>query len=232
MQTILRSIHSLLVRSAITRRWERRLARQVKSICGVPDAFGDLFAIARRHQPTAILDVGAFQGSTVLRFVDELPISVHAFEPTPESFQVLQQRFRNHRRVHLYNVAFAEKAGTASFHCNQNLQTNSLLDNDDGNLRNFPEYVQHVQKITIRTETLDRWLQTTCRKAIFLLSPIFRERKEGCWMVPPNPFLPGYWPFIPKHKFSRITLGKSTSLNCIGVWSTISDLPWVMFTRV
>ena len=80
-----RSLHALLVSTPVTRRSQRRLTRAVKRTCGVPDAYGDLFELARQHEPVAVLDIGAFHGTTVTRFLDELDWYARALREARDS---------------------------------------------------------------------------------------------------------------------------------------------------
>ena len=152
------SVHRLLVRSSVTRKYQRRITRRLKSLLGVPDAYGDLFEIARRANPVAVLDVGSHHGATIERFLDDTALRVFGFEPTKESFAVLAERHADNARVSVHRLALADKTGERSFFQNANSQTNSLLDNDLVNEEVFTKYTTHVGMETISTSTLDDWL--------------------------------------------------------------------------
>jgi FkbM family methyltransferase len=155
---ILYKVHSALTANELTRGPQRRLARKVKAAFNVPDAYGEIVKICRLLPPAAILDVGSHRGGTIVRYLDELEsIPVHGFEPTPESFQYLQQRFCGSNQVTLHNVALSNESGVRDFFCNVNEQTNSLLDNDAEHQESFGEDSTHVRRIEVRTITLDGW---------------------------------------------------------------------------
>ncbi len=155
---ILYRAHGALTAHELTRGPQRRLARRIKSAFNVPDAYGEIVRICRLLRPAAILDVGSHEGSTIVRYLDELgSIPVHGFEPTPESFQQLQQRFGGSNQVILHNVALSNESGVHEFFCNVDEQTNSLLDNDAENEESFGEESTHVRRIEVRTTTLDEW---------------------------------------------------------------------------
>jgi FkbM family methyltransferase len=124
----------------------------------IHDPYGDLYFWTKLSNAVAVLDIGAHQGDTIIRFLDELKIPIHAFEPTPESFTLLESRFRKTSQVHLHNIALGNKTGDENFFVNNNKETNSLLDNDKGNNEGYAEYTQHKEIITVKVETLDKWL--------------------------------------------------------------------------
>ena len=154
---LLRAVHDSLIRIPGWRRYQRRISRRIKASIDVPDAYGDLFAIARATRAAAILDIGSYTGDTIERFVDELSTPVYGFEPTPESFQTLARRFEKTTQVHLNNVALSDHEGNETFFCNANPQTNSLLEGDTGNALSFPEETRPVETIQVDVQTLDAW---------------------------------------------------------------------------
>jgi len=154
---LFRLFHLTLVHNPLTRRYQRRFTRLTKRILACPEAYGDLFAIAKIAKPAAVLDIGAFVGDTVVRFLDELRLPIYCFEPTQRSFEILSKRFKNEPKVNLFNCALADREGEMAFHSNQNLQTNSLLENDQGNIQSFPDYTRHVSLSHIVSMTLDKW---------------------------------------------------------------------------
>jgi FkbM family methyltransferase len=156
--SVLHKVHSALTANELTRGSQRRLARKVKAAFNVPDAYGEIVKICRLLTPAAILDVGSHHGETIVRYLDELgSIPVHGFEPTPESFELLQQRFEESKQVTLHNVALSNENGFHEFFCNVDEQTNSLLENGAENQESFGKDTAHVQQIQVCTTTLDDW---------------------------------------------------------------------------
>ena len=155
---MLKQIHRALVRNSFTRRHEWRLVCSMKRLLDAPDAYVDLMSIVRTRHPVAILDLGAFHGNTVARFLDECSIPIHAFEPTPASAEFIRQRFAGVRQVRVHEAALSDRLGVATFHENQNPQTNSLLDNDRGNVEAFSCSTRPVGTYEVKTITLDGWL--------------------------------------------------------------------------
>lgn len=152
-----RAVHDRLIRIPCWRRHQHRLSRYIKRIAGSPDAYGDLFAIARTNLPAAILDIGSYTGDTIVRFLDELGIPIYGFEPTRVSFLELERRLGKNPQVRLFNCALSNRDGDETLFCNQNPQTNSLLDNDMGNTISFPEDTRCVDTIQVKVQTLDAW---------------------------------------------------------------------------
>jgi len=75
-----------------------------------------------------IFDVGANVGDVTLRYRELFPTAkLYCFEPFPESFAILRQRFEGNPDVHLFEEAVGEVAGVKTFYINHNRDTNSLL---------------------------------------------------------------------------------------------------------
>jgi len=175
---LFRLIHSALVRNHITRRHQRRFTRFIKRSFNCPDAYGDMLTIAKMAKPTAILDIGSFVGDTVVRFLDEFGLPVFGFEPTPSSFELLRQRFKNEARVKLFNCALANHEGEVSFYSNQNSQTNSLLENDEGNIQSFPVFTRHCNVLRINTKVLDKWADEHIPEGLLLIKADVQGAEE------------------------------------------------------
>lgn len=154
-------LHGILVGNSATRIPQRRLARYVKNQIGLPDAYGDLIRVARRSNIRGILDIGSFVGDTVQCFVDEVKsVPIYAFEPTPTSYSILKQRFVGIDNVIPCNYALSNSDRDMDFFENKNPQTNSLLENDEGNEASFSEFTSHLQMIKIKAITIDNWIKS------------------------------------------------------------------------
>ncbi|MCE9591744.1 MAG: FkbM family methyltransferase [Planctomycetes bacterium] len=136
-----------------------RLAKSVRTrVFLVPDAFDDLVRISRLIKPVAVLDIGAHVGETVAELASRMPETpVYAFEPTPASLEQLRKRAAPLPRVTVHPVAIADHAGKISFFINEGSQTNSLLDNAEGNKKFLGGVTRHVGKIEVEATTLDAW---------------------------------------------------------------------------
>ena len=156
---MIQAVHKLLTSNAVTRRLQRGLVLKLKSWMGCPDRYRDFLNLERRTSPDAILDIGCHLGDTIARFLETSRVPIHGFEPTPQTFEKLSQRFADQSQVRLHPIALSNETGTAVFHCNANDQTNSLLDNDIGNRQALSDYTEHVGAETISTVRLDEWTQ-------------------------------------------------------------------------
>jgi FkbM family methyltransferase len=82
---------------------------------------------------TTVLDIGANNGEFSKETLTHLPeAQVYAFEPLGDCFQTLQKTFAKESRVHGYNVALSDTAGTSvihrsSFHPSSSMRTMAAL---------------------------------------------------------------------------------------------------------
>ncbi|MEO1525426.1 MAG: FkbM family methyltransferase [Planctomycetota bacterium] len=156
---MLQTLHKIVLSNSVTRRMQRRMIRAVKEKLGYSDPFFDLQQIIEATDPIAILDIGSHVGKTIARILEfNHTRPIHGFEPTSDSYQRLSARFAEHNLVSVHNLALSDQTGTATIHCNQNEQTNSLLGNDHGNRTVLAEATREVGSIEVHTETLDEWL--------------------------------------------------------------------------
>lgn len=156
---MLRNIHYRLTRLDAYRSFSRQQIRRLKKMLGCPDPWADLVPLLRAHPEAQYLDIGAHAGATIERICDECQNVVHGFEPTPASFQLLQEKYGGCPQVRLWNLACSNETGTSRIFLNNNSQTNSLLDNSDGNQRYFPQDTAHMGSVEISTIRLDDWLE-------------------------------------------------------------------------
>lgn len=158
MAGLVNSIYRLLGSTYATRRMMRWSASRLREAMHVPNPYADLLIIFRERNPMAILDVGAFIGQTVLKFADEFGgVPIHAFEPTPDSFELLVRRTRGIPNVTPYRIALSDGPGKKRFFRNQSAQTNSLLDNAEANVTAYGEETAHRDFIEVDTVRLDDW---------------------------------------------------------------------------
>jgi len=158
MTTPIGKIHALLTSLPATRKLQRAVVLRVKKEIGVPDAYADLSNLILRFSPAAYLDVGSHDGNTINRILEENDVKVYGFEPTSETCRRLRDRFKSDKRVSIQEIALSNQSGTTEFFCNANEQTNSLLDNDQGNQESFGDQVAHLNRQTVTIMRLDDWL--------------------------------------------------------------------------
>jgi len=142
------------------------LARVGYNIVKLPRPWGqvqgrDWVADARRlfggRSPEVIFDVGANTGQTALELAPTFPEArIFSFEPSPETFAVLQNAVRHFPAVTPVNAALGERAGELDFFANSDSQTSSLLRPADGASGWIPgEMVRSIEVKKVPVMTLD-----------------------------------------------------------------------------
>ena len=126
------------------------------------EAYGDVVHATRAlDAPTVVVDVGANIGlvtSTLLRSFPEAV--VHAFEPTPETFDVLRQRLEDEPRAVLNQLAVSDAVGTTTFNVDNRTHaggSNSLLAHSASFATRAR--VDRYQPIEVATTTLDAYAE-------------------------------------------------------------------------
>lgn len=75
-----------------------------------------------------IFDIGAHHGQTALRLLqDSDEAEIHCFEPASTNYRRLQQALAGRSSVHLWKMAFADKAGQLTLHLQPHSTTHSLV---------------------------------------------------------------------------------------------------------
>lgn len=152
-------VYRTLSKTRMSRRIMRKVARKTRAYFHVPDPYADLLTMFKTCQPTAILDIGAYDGRTALRFADEFgDVPIHAFEPTPDSFEQLARRVAEYPKVNVHQLALANECGFKHFFRNRSAETNSLLDNGSGNNSVLCDVTAHVDCIKVQVVRLDDWV--------------------------------------------------------------------------
>lgn len=124
----------------------------------------NLEVIARRllGDPAAptLFDVGAYVGLKTRDFLEAFPAAkVHVFEPFPESFEQLSKNFQRDAGVKLQPMAMSDSVGTATFHSNNIVTTNSLLASAETDSKD--DYFRETKgTLTVNTTTLDHYCET------------------------------------------------------------------------
>jgi FkbM family methyltransferase len=115
-------------------------------------------AFAGVEAPLA-LDIGAHQGETAAWILDRYPkAEVVSFEPTPDSFRVLDA-LRGKYRFRAVNAAVGAENGSLAFHINAHSVTNSLLEMDPALATLDPNAGQASHQIQVPVVRLDDFLK-------------------------------------------------------------------------
>lgn len=90
--------------------------------------FEEMRHLCRDVAEPVIFDVGAHHGLVTKEFRRLFPRAmIYAFEPFPESFEVLRANTRSDPRIRVLNYGLSNKSGVLAFHSNASAYTNSLL---------------------------------------------------------------------------------------------------------
>ncbi|WP_315819858.1 FkbM family methyltransferase [Paraflavitalea speifideaquila] len=107
-----------------------------------------------------ILDVGANRGDVTQTYSKAFPeASIYAFEPFPDSYLILQQRFSENSKISCYQKAVAENNKTKTFYVNKNVDTNSLLKPQNTGLSSDKQ-VENLNQIEVESLTLDEFCES------------------------------------------------------------------------
>lgn len=74
---------------------------------------------------STLIYIGANVGNSLSSFVNSYD-SIHVFEPDPEMFDVLKDRFQSYSHVNLINAACSDKSGVTTFYVTPNRVSSSL----------------------------------------------------------------------------------------------------------
>lgn len=109
-----------------------------------------------KNSEIVIFDVGAYDGRSLEKYKKMFPKShVHSFEPTPNMFNHLTEKFGSNSTITLHNVALSSQVGEASFFINNSLLTNSLLQSAGNDYVASQQSYANQQEIKVKTETVD-----------------------------------------------------------------------------
>ncbi|MEO7297997.1 MAG: FkbM family methyltransferase [Verrucomicrobiota bacterium] len=106
-----------------------------------------------------IFDVGANVGDVSATYKSLFPsCTIHAFEPFPETFAKLNQRFGTDSSVKLNQVGVSQQEGIASMNANAFSATNSILQTDPAGAQIWGQgLLETVSTVEIKTVTLDAY---------------------------------------------------------------------------
>ena len=103
-----------------------------------------------------IFDVGAHFGAVSKIYQSLFPsATLHAFEPSPEAFDLLQRNSDGDQRHHAHRIALSDNNGIAEFSLNHASATNSLLPTDKNAPENWKSFVETENRVAVPTQTLD-----------------------------------------------------------------------------
>jgi FkbM family methyltransferase len=124
-----------------------------------------------------VIDVGAHEGKTVEQWINDFPHAhVHAFEPSPSSFQTLQKvAQRTPDRVTAWNSALGATDETATLHLHSDhTSSSSLLPRTD-----YCAEVMPVTRVEVPVDVAVRRLDTVLENAHFAEPALLKLDVQG-----------------------------------------------------
>ncbi len=116
-----------------------------------------------------IFDIGANRGDITDVYLNLFPRAIiHAFEPFPESFKILQNRFLDKPSVHCHNLAISESNDEKEFYVNRNVDTNSLLKPRRAGLSSDSQVINE-KVIRVRSTSIDNFATEMAIESIDIL---------------------------------------------------------------
>ena len=128
-----------------------------------------------------IFDVGAASGASVERYLAtfEAP-TIHCFEPQAQAFSALYHRFGRRERIHLNNLALAERTGAATLHRANLDETASLLQFASDSWWMRSQNMTAEGATTVALDTLDHYCAERAVAAIDLLKLDVQGAEPEC----------------------------------------------------
>lgn len=120
------------------------------------DVFGKQVELVSKNAKV-IFDVGANRGDTSNQYSKYFPgATIYAFEPFDASYEIMISRTKHNPLIIPVKQAVAETPGTAVFHVNKNVDTNSLLASKEMGLSSDKQ-VATVNTVEVEKCTLDEF---------------------------------------------------------------------------
>jgi FkbM family methyltransferase len=122
------------------------------------DAYASLTRVLDRDGALVLVDVGANEGQTARRMLEEFPRArVFAFEPSPETFPRLEARAKEDPRITPLALACGPTSGWVDFHMTQNHWCSSVLAPSALGKRYYGEWYEEKGVVRVPMVTLDEW---------------------------------------------------------------------------
>jgi FkbM family methyltransferase len=116
-----------------------------------------------------IFDIGANRGEVCLLYQATFPEAViYAFEPFPESYNILIAGFKDNKNIIPYQKAIGDKPCKKTFFVNYNADTNSLLEPQKTGLSSDKQ-VENKNEIEVEVWTIDDFCYKNGIKKIDIL---------------------------------------------------------------
>jgi FkbM family methyltransferase len=104
-----------------------------------------------------VVDAGASIGDITIKFTEDFPNSeVHALEPFPKFFEILNEKSKIYNRIIPYACALSNTNGKALLNINKSEGTNSLLNTEFHKSNPHSSLLETKGTIEVETKTLDK----------------------------------------------------------------------------
>jgi len=122
------------------------------------DAFLEQKELVNNLGAPVIFDVGACIGEVVSKYRKLFPrASIYPFEPFPDSFRIIQEKFKDCDLVKPRQIAFSERAGRASFFVNPDKSCNSLFSPESNKTKYVFGIEGAITTIDVNLMTIDQF---------------------------------------------------------------------------
>lgn len=119
------------------------------------DPVEDMVSLLCGRRVSVIVDGGAYEGSFSRQIAKAFPgAEIHAFEPTPASFALLEQKTRSMSAVTRHRLALGSKSGAEALFTNASPLTNSLRRSSSSGHRYFSALVADREAVEVVVTTL------------------------------------------------------------------------------
>jgi len=143
---------------------------------GVNADFWDAFKMQKYltnkiNEDVVILDIGAFNGNTALKYKKLFPLSrIYSFEPFPESFSELVKNTSAYKDIIPINKGLGEHEGVSNFNSNSFAATNSILNTHKSGSKVWGNgLLETLETIKVELTTIDSFVNTCDIKNIDIL---------------------------------------------------------------
>ena len=119
------------------------------------DPVEDMVALMHGRRVDIIVDGGAYKGTFSAAMAAAFPqASIHAFEPTPASHELLAETARGFCQIERHRLALGAHGGTAVFYSNASPLTNSLQRSSEHGHRHFHDLVAGEEELQVSVVAL------------------------------------------------------------------------------
>lgn len=121
-----------------------------------------IFLLKKNHIAyPVVFDVGAYQGKWIKNYLKSFPkLRGFLIEPYRISYEYLIKRFKNKKRISIFNIALSSEIGTLDVNINTKAYTNSLLELDPLASESWEnDELKHKEKMKVLVNTLDSFYE-------------------------------------------------------------------------